>query len=106
MRTLDLNEAAAFLHMSAAVLRQKAKLGHVRAAKPGKRWVFLELDLVDYLRSLYPGPGQVPLSGCDQEKSLCHSVNAATSGGYVSRHPMVSEYSALLGLPTRKVKLR
>ncbi|HSC44086.1 MAG TPA: helix-turn-helix domain-containing protein, partial [Candidatus Binatia bacterium] len=66
MRTLDLEAAAAFLHMSPAVLGEKARAGRIRAAKPGKRWVFLEDDLVAYLRSLYAGAGQAPSSGCEQ----------------------------------------
>lgn len=53
MRTLLLHEAAALLHMSPAVLRQKAHQGRIKAAKPGKAWVFLEDDLVAYLGSLY-----------------------------------------------------
>jgi hypothetical protein len=44
-RTLSLNEAAKFLHMSPAVLRKKACAGFIKGAKPGKRWVFLECDL-------------------------------------------------------------
>ena len=82
MRTLDLNEAAAFLHMSPAALRQKAKAGVIQGAKPGKRWVFLEADLADHLRSLYAGPRQAPRSGCDKEAS-CHSTNAVVPGGSV-----------------------
>ena len=50
MQTFNLEEAAEFLHMSPAVLGQKAREGLIRAAKPGKRWVFLEDDLVSYLR--------------------------------------------------------
>lgn len=68
MRTLNIDEAAKLLHISAAALRQKARLGLIKAAKPGKRWVFLEQDLADYLHSLYPAHGQAPLSGCEQEK--------------------------------------
>ena len=101
MMTLDLEAAAAFLHMSPAVLRQKARQGRVRATKPGKRWVFLEEDLVAYLRSLYSTGGQAPSSGCETEVFTCHSTNAAMSGGSRSRHPMDGEYAALLGLPTR-----
>jgi len=99
VRTLDLSEAAAFLRMSPAVLRQKARQGLVRAGKPGRRWVFLEDDLVAYLRSLYPVDGQAPRGGC-KEESLWLSRNAATGGGSASRRPTVSEYAALLGLPT------
>ncbi len=101
MKTLTLEAAAAFLHMSPAVLRQKAKLGLVQAAKPGKRWVFLEPDLVSYLRSLYPQSRQASLSGCE-EKSSCHYSNAAIPTGSASRRPAESEYAALLGLRTGK----
>ena len=101
MRTLNLDHAAAFLHISPAVLRQKAKRGEVKGAKPGKRWVFLEDDLVEYLRSLYAGAGQAPSSGC-KEDTLWHSTNAAKPGGSASRTPAGSEYAALLGLKTGK----
>src|SRR6185436_3956716 len=98
MRTLDLNAAADFLHMSPAVLRQKARKGAVRAAKPGKCWVFLEDDLVAYLRSLYSCHGQAPSSGCESEDSTCHLSYAVKRGGYASRTPVESEYNALLTL--------
>ncbi|MCH9697761.1 MAG: helix-turn-helix domain-containing protein [Gammaproteobacteria bacterium] len=99
-QTLDLIEAATFLHMSPAVLRQKACAGIIRGAKPGKRWVFLESDLADYLRSLYSDHGQAPQSDNRQEKPLCHSTNAATPGGYGSAPPAASKYADLLKLPT------
>ncbi len=66
--TLDLIEAAQFLRMSPAVLRQKAKRGIIPGAKPGKRWVFLERELAAYLRSLYSVSGQAPLSDCTPEE--------------------------------------
>jgi len=105
MQTLTLEQAAKFLHMSAAVLRQKAKVGIVQAAKPGKRWVFLEEDLVLYLRSLYQRNGRVAQSGYGHEVSPCHLGNAATSGGLASQPQMASAYADLLGLKTNS-KLR
>ena len=99
--TLDLQQAATFLCMSPASLREKAKSGRIPGAKPGKRWVFLRKDLEAYLRSLYSGTGQAPLSGSDTEVLVCHSSNAATLGGSASRHPAAKEYADLLGLPTR-----
>jgi hypothetical protein len=99
-RTLDINEAAEFLHMSPAVLRQKACAGIVKGAKPGKRWVFLEYELADYLRSLYPSRGQAPQSDTEQEIKPCHSSNAVTSGGYDLVPPTASKYANLLKLPT------
>ncbi|MCP5418863.1 MAG: helix-turn-helix domain-containing protein [Chromatiaceae bacterium] len=98
-RTLNLNEAAEFLHMSPAVLRQKASLGTIHGAKPGKRWVFLEADLADYLRSLYPSRGQAPQSDTAQEIKPCRSTNAVIYGGCDSAPPTASEYASLLKLP-------
>src|SRR6478735_1327218 len=100
MRTLDLEEAAGFLHMSPAVLRLHARQGRLRAAKPGKRWVFLEDDLAAYLCQLYAGRRQAPLSGSNREKSSWESSNAVMSGGSESRHQTAREYAALLGLTT------
>jgi hypothetical protein len=99
-RTLDLQAAAEFLYMSPECLRQKTKSGLVKGAKPGKCWVFLESDLVEYLHSLYPEPtGHVPLSGCDyKEVNLCHSTNAVKSGGFVSLLQTDGVYESLLDL--------
>lgn len=102
MRSFNLEQAAAFLHLSPAALGYKARTGLIRAAKPGKRWVFLEDDLVAYVRSLYYRPGQAPPSGCDEEVSLCHYTNAVTPGGLASRRPVDGAYVALLGLTTKR----
>jgi len=95
--TLTLQQAADFLHMSPAVLRQKAARGLVRGAKPGKCWIFLQSDLVAYIRSLYPATEQAP--HCDKEVIPCHFINAATSGGSSLRPPTDSSYADLLKLP-------
>ena len=58
MRTFNLAEAAGFLHIHKEELRVRAKRGIVPGARVGRRWVFLEQDLVEYLRSLYTGPRQ------------------------------------------------
>ena len=102
--TFDLQEAAHFLRISPEVLRAKAKSGIINGAKPGKRWVFLESDLVDYLRSIYPvRTGQAPSSGCDnKEVTLCHSTNAVKSGGFGSLLQAGDEYESLLELKKRK----
>ncbi|MEO8001005.1 MAG: helix-turn-helix domain-containing protein [Arenimonas sp.] len=102
MRTLDLFEAATFLHMSPAVLRLHARQGRLKAAKPGKRWVFLEEDLAHYLDRLYASQRQAPLSGSNVEESTWGYTNAEMSGGSPSSHRTVSEYANLLGLATRR----
>jgi len=102
MRTIGLKEAATFLQMSPSALQQKVKYGYIPGSKPGKCWVFIEDDLVSYLRSLYSQKQQALLSGCDEEVSICHSTIAVKSGGSISGRQVDSEYAALLGLTTRK----
>src|SRR6478672_13968246 len=101
MQTLDLHEAARFLHMSPAVLRLHARQGRLKAAKPGKRWVFLEDDLAAYLGQLYAGRRQAPLSGSNKEKSSWGYTDAVMSGGSTSPRQTAREYAALLGLTTK-----
>jgi len=102
MRTYDLHEAAAFLRMSPAVLRLHARQGRLKAAKPGKRWVFLDIDLAHYLGQLYAGRGQAPLSGSNEEESPWGYQSGVTSGGSSSPHRTGAEYANLLGLTTRQ----
>ncbi len=47
MRTLDLQEAADFLRLTPSELARKAREGVIPGARPGRRWVFLEDDLVE-----------------------------------------------------------
>ncbi|MEH6625425.1 MAG: helix-turn-helix domain-containing protein [Motiliproteus sp.] len=101
MITYGLEDAAQFLHMSTAALGSLARSAKIKAAKPGKRWVFLEEDLVAYLNALYAVHGQAPRSGCEEETSQWHCINAETRGGLTSRRPAGKEYAALLGLKTR-----
>ncbi|APZ43605.1 helix-turn-helix domain-containing protein [Acidihalobacter ferrooxydans] len=101
MNTLDLNAAATKLQMSPESLRRKAKAGQIPAAKPGKQWVFLEEDLVDWLRAQYPQrrqARQVTVGG----NNPWHFTSEARPGGYVSRPHRESEYAALLGLKTER----
>lgn len=100
MRSYDLQEAAHFLRMSPTILRRKAAAGEIRGAKPGKRWVFLEDDLADYLGRLYAASRQAPLRGSKLEIGACRSIDAAKCGGFGSPPPMVREYENLLGLRT------
>ncbi len=97
MKTLTLNEAAQFLKMHPEEVRRRAKRGIIPGAKSGKRWVFVEDDLVAYLRSLYATPRQALQVG-HGEKQLCHSVNVVRRGGLVSPHQAASELDALLQL--------
>jgi hypothetical protein len=58
MKTLDLQAAADLLMMHPSTVLAKARSGTIPAAKPGKCWVFIDVDLLDWLRGLYTAPRQ------------------------------------------------
>ena len=92
VRTLTLAEAASFLQISKEELRRRAKKGRVKAAKPGKRWAFLEDDLVAYFRSLYP-ENQAGIS--ENDEATC-STDAGKRGGLTLPHQAAREFDAVL----------
>jgi hypothetical protein len=97
MRTLSLDEAAAFLHMHPEEVRTRAKRGLIPGAKTGRRWIFLEIDLVEFVRSLYAVRRQA-LQVTSQE-AVCHfsSARGRRCGGSTSSRQTASEYDDLLG---------
>ena len=84
-RTLSLKEAAEYLHVHEETLRNMALAGKVRGVKPGRAWVFLQIDLVEYLRG--------------RQGERWDSSAEVGSGGLTSASAD-AEYGALLGLPT------
>jgi hypothetical protein len=74
MNTLNLQQAAELLHIHPVTLQSQAKAGKIPGAKIGKCWVFVSIDLIDYIRSQYP---RRTLQG-EQEINLCHSLNEKT----------------------------
>jgi len=102
MKTLALRDAAELLHMNPEALRQKAKAGIIPAAKPGKCWVFVEEDLLNYLRSLYACRQQAVRVTDSSEVTQCHFTDAVRRGGLRSPHQVENEYAGLLGLSTGK----
>jgi excisionase family DNA binding protein len=50
---LSVEEAAKLVGMKPQALRGKARSGLIPAAKPGKEWVFIKEDLIEYIRGLY-----------------------------------------------------
>lgn len=99
--TMNLDEAAAFLHMNPEALRQKAKVGVIPGAKIGKCWIFIEVDLVRHIRSRYAAPRQAVRVTSKEVKS-CHSTAGVKPGGSTLRRQMGSEYADLLGLVTAR----
>ena len=50
IRTLNIDEACQLLHTHKSTLYQKIANGEIPAARIGRSWIFVELDLVDYIR--------------------------------------------------------
>ncbi|WP_059415529.1 helix-turn-helix domain-containing protein [Cupriavidus basilensis] len=50
MRTLDTNECAEFLKVCRETVLRLAQAGEIYGARIGHAWVFMEDDLVEYLR--------------------------------------------------------
>src|SRR5271168_1651900 len=96
MKTLNLREAATFLHMHPEEVRTRAKRGIIPGAKIGRRWVFIEVDLADYVRSLYPMRRQaLPARNASLE-------SADRSSGSTSSLGTMREYDDLLRLAPRR----
>ncbi|MHB1099466.1 MAG: helix-turn-helix domain-containing protein [Burkholderiales bacterium] len=98
MKTLDLHAAAELLRIHPVTLRDKARLGEIPGAKIGKCWVFVDVDLIDYIRAQYPSR---VMQGDTKEKTLCHSTNAKTRPSGGSRSASTDRlYKEALGLTT------
>ena len=96
--TFNLMRAAQFLQLHWQTLRKKAKSGEIPAAKLGRRWVFLKVDLVSYLRSHYST--RRPRSQVQQsvgDSLCCTNDPIRASGGVRSHHQTEIEYNNLLG---------
>ncbi|MRD73631.1 helix-turn-helix domain-containing protein [Rhodocyclus tenuis] len=105
MRTLTLSEAAEFLKMHPEEVRRRAKAGLIPGAKAGRAWVFIDLDLADWLRALYRAPRQALQMAFRKEIEPCHFTNEAALGGSMLSRPAGNEYADLLGLkpkPSRR----
>lgn len=102
IKTLNLEEAAAFLKIHPVTLSVKAASGEIQGAKIGKRWVFLQVDLIEHIRAQYQSRA---LQG-EQKETLCHSTNARTRplGGLKSLS-VDEQYNAALGLATKSKPL-
>jgi hypothetical protein len=103
VKTLDLKEAAAFLRMHPEELRSRAKRGLIPGAKIGRKWVFLQDDLANFVRSRYILPRQALRVTVGE--TLCHYVSEDRSGSSTSARQTANEYDDLLR-PKTKPKRR
>jgi excisionase family DNA binding protein len=51
MKTLDIDECAEFLKVNSTDVSEMVGTGELPGARIGRAWVFLEEDLVDYVRT-------------------------------------------------------
>ena len=98
-QVLTIEQAASFLHLHPVTLQRKAQRGEIPAAKLGRRWIFLEVDLIACLRAQYPSR---VMQGEHEGVKLCRSTNVRIlpSGGS-SCTTAEKSYKEALGLPTR-----
>jgi excisionase family DNA binding protein len=86
-QTLTLEQAADLLKASREKVRCMAKQGIVPASRPARRWVFIESDLIDWLRA-------------QQEQVPCSTKETETAGGVASEHRTAQRYAAALAPAT------
>jgi excisionase family DNA binding protein len=95
-RVLSLEEAADFLHIHPVTLQRMAKSGEIPAGKPGRRWIFIEIDLITFIRAQYP---QRVMQGDNKKVNVCHSSNVRTHQTGGSRLSKTENaYNKALGL--------
>lgn len=92
--TMNLKDAANYLHLHEETLRRLAASGHIPAAKPGKSWVFIKPDITNWLRTFYRQSTKTKEANIGNYS--CHSKSAVKHGGSTSLPPMESELDALL----------
>ena len=93
MNTLDLEQASVLLKLHPQTILQKARAGLLPAAKLGKCWVFVEQDLIDWIRSQYTRPRQ----NVGQGESTCSLKDqTANSGGIALPLQTAQQYANLL----------
>lgn len=99
MQTLGIQEAAAFLKIHPVTLSRMAARGQIPAAKPGKQWVFLDVDLAGWLRAKYHP--QASSSDSRKRSKTCHStdVKIHLNGGSKLLTQKEDAYGKAMGLP-------
>jgi excisionase family DNA binding protein len=99
-KTLTLNQAAQFVQINPETVRRLAQARKIPCAKLGRKWVFIQQDLEQYIRNQYATPESVVQVVDNDEESLCQYTLETPSGGLNSLHQTEQEYDALLRLKT------
>lgn len=94
--TLNIEQASLFLGAHKETVRRMAARGELPGAKVGRKWTFIEQDLVEYLRNKYSS-SDASQGVHDRSNKQWHSQRKTVTGGLIS--PTVeSEYVKVLKL--------
>lgn len=76
--TIGVEEAADYLKIDPDTVRERARAGLIPGYKPGRRWVFLRSELLEYLRTTKPCSTAAPTrrTGIADLKSVDRKLGA------------------------------
>ncbi|MBA2649685.1 MAG: helix-turn-helix domain-containing protein [Legionella sp.] len=98
MKTFNIEEAANFLGAHKETIRRMVVRGEVPGVKIGRKWIFIEQDIVMYMRSRYAAG--VTSQGAVNRSNKWRSTSEIQLGGLAS--PIKEkEYKEALGLKTK-----
>lgn len=92
MQTLRLEEAADLLKCSSDTVLELIHSDSLPAAKIGRSWVLVDVDVIEYIRTKYT---------LNKEVKKCHSTKGAKRGGSMSLSTD-KELESLLATQTRE----
>ncbi|MCD0493827.1 helix-turn-helix domain-containing protein [Chromobacterium violaceum] len=96
--TMDIGQAAMFLHCCEDTVYQLARKKKLPGRKVGRGWVFLKSDLVAHIRGGQNGSRQEAQVGIEEKGvDVCRSISAVGLGGAISQRQAVIELDNLLG---------
>ncbi|HSO80806.1 MAG TPA: helix-turn-helix domain-containing protein [Chromatiaceae bacterium] len=102
METLDLIGAAHFLRMHPETLRRRACRREIPGARAGRAWVFLDLDLAEWLRAQYDHPARAATPQLGDAPRCSTAALTVVNGGRASPPLTARKYEEALGLKTKK----
>jgi hypothetical protein len=98
MKTLNLKEAAELLHIHPITLQKRAAAGEIPGSKIGRAWVFVDVDLIDYIRSQYTSTRQ----DAGREDAKCFSIERVVPFGTTNLQSSEKRYNELLERKTKR----
>lgn len=94
-RFMNPKQAAEMLGIHPMTLKAKARSGEIPAGKSGRKWVFLDVDLIEYIRAQYKS------NETTDDFTSCHSTKGKIRNSGGSRSTTTEEqYTKALGLTT------